>query len=153
MQEKMAIEISKMIAQKMAMMKGDETDPLAFIDKLNSEEVGKLLVALLPLLQLETGGKYMIGTAKHTVQIKSDRLFLRVGGGFANLEDYLKQNGPFECIKIAKIMRDKTCSYKAAVEVYLEKHKAAKNVIKEWLKGDDSNSELFSRTIQRMRDL
>ena len=106
MQEKMAIEISKMIAQKMAMMNGNEEDSLAFIDKLNNEEVGKMLVALLPILLLETGGKYMIGTAKQNVQIKSDRLFLRVGGGFANLEDYLKQNGPFECIKIAKIMRD-----------------------------------------------
>ena len=155
MQEKMAVEISKMIAQKMAMMKEEEmkNDKLAFIDKLNSEEVNKLLVALLPVLQLETGGKYMIGTAKHTVQIKSDRLFIRVGGGFATLEDYLKQNGPFECIKIAKVMRDKNCSYKDAVAVYLDKHKASKAVVKEWLKGDDSNSELFERTIQRMRDL
>lgn len=107
---------------------------------------------MLPIIKLEgQDGKYMIGTQKQSIQIKSDRLFIRVGGGYATLEEYLKQNGPFECIKLAKVMRDQKCGYKDAVTFYLNKHKAAKNVMKEWLTSDDNNTELFDKTISRMR--
>ena len=30
---------------------------------------------------------------------------IRVGGGYSKLEEYIKQNGPFECIKIYKLMK------------------------------------------------
>jgi len=143
-----------MMCKKMAKIKNpDPENPHEFVDKCDTEDVHQLLTALLPIIKLDNGGKYMIGTLKHTIQIKSDRLFIRVGGGYATLEEYLKQNAPFECIKIAKVMRDKQCNYKDAVTFYLEKHKAAKNVMKEWLKGDDNNTALFDKTIQKMRDL
>ena len=75
-------------------------------DYMNEEEINMPLTSLLPVLKLEAG-KYMIGTEKKPIQIKNDSLLIRVGGGYATLEEYLHQNGPFECIKIAKVMRDK----------------------------------------------
>ena len=37
--------------------------------------------------------------------IKNNSVMIRVGGGFMTLEEYIKQNGPFECIKIYKLMK------------------------------------------------
>ena len=150
--EKMAGKTAALIATKMAKAKrhGND-DPHAFLDYMNEEEINMLLTSLLPVLKLEAG-KYMIGTEKKPIQIKNDSLLIRVGGGYATLEEYLHQNGPFECIKIAKVMRDKGCDFKAAVEFYLNKHKASKKVVEEWLKTDSSNTELFEKTIAKMRE-
>ena len=57
--------------------------------------------------------------------IKSNSIMIRVGGGFATLEDHIRQVGPFECIKIYKLMKgnhDKEelpMSFKEAVAYYL----------------------------------
>mgnify|MGYP000267071532 CR=1 FL=1 len=57
--------------------------------------------------------------------IKSNSIMIRVGGGFATLEDHIRQVGPFECIKIYKLMKgnpDKgelPMSFKEAVAYYL----------------------------------
>lgn len=103
----MADKTTAMIAKKMTKAKklGND-DPHAFLDHMNEEEINMLLTSLLPVLKLEAG-KYMIGTEKKPIQIKNDSLLIRVGGGYATLEEYLHQNGPFECIKLAKVMRDK----------------------------------------------
>ena len=64
---------------------------------------------------------------------------LRVGGGFATLVDYIKQNGPFECIKIYKLMKGNPAknqapmNYTNAVEFYLKKHKTADKIIKKYM--------------------
>jgi hypothetical protein len=94
----------------------------------------------------------MIGTECKVLQIKSDRLFIRVGGGFATLEDFIKQNGPFECIKIFKVQRDKGVNFIEAVKFYLEKHKTASNVIKEYMKNaDEDQLEFFTKTIDCLK--
>ena len=94
----------------------------------------------------------MFGTKKITAKIVNNQLVIRVGGGYATLEEYLKQNGPFECIKIAKHMRDKKCDFKTAVEFYLNKHKAPKKVVQDWLKSDTSHAEVFEKAIDKMME-
>lgn len=47
----------------------------------------------------------MIGTQSSMLMIKTDRVMIRVGGGFATLEEHIKQVGRFECIKIYKLMK------------------------------------------------
>ena len=150
--EKMSAKTAAMIATTMAKAKrhGKE-DPHAFLDYATEEDINLLLTSLLPVLRLEAG-KYMLGTEKKPIQIKNDSLLIRVGGGYATLEEYLRQNGPFECIKIAKVMRDKECDFKAAVEFYLNKHKADKKVVADWLKAGGENTELFEKTIAKMRE-
>ena len=50
---------------------------------------------------------------------------LRVGGGYATLEEHLRQVGPFECIKIYKLMKgnklkkQEPMTFKNAVIYYL----------------------------------
>lgn len=53
------------------------------------------LLALLPVLSLEEKPaadkcKYLIGTQAGVMMIKTNQIMIRVGGGFATLEDYIK---------------------------------------------------------------
>ena len=69
-----------------------------------------MLIALLPIIKLEERPqpdkcKYMIGTQAGILMIKTNKIMIRVGGGFATLEDHIRQVGPFECIKIYKLMK------------------------------------------------
>ena len=152
--EGMVRQTTKLLTKKVVKSKAKQPESEnkhAFIDIMNEEEIHQLLTSLLPIVKLEPG-KYMIGTEKKPIQIKSDRLYIRVGGGYMSLEDYIKQNGPFECIKLNKVMRDKNFSFKEAVKFYLDKHKASKKVVSDWLKAEDSNAELFEKAIAKMRE-
>ena len=134
-----------------------KTDPNAFHDYMTKKDYDALVTAFLPLLKLEEitantfqQGKYLVGTLKQAIQIKNNSLLIRVGGGYSTLEAYLDQNGPFECIKLSKQMRDTKCSFKEAVNFYLTKHKAPKKVIQDWLKSDDQNSSMFEAAIRKL---
>ena len=91
----------------------------AYLDYMDLKELEAFVTAFLPVLKVDENNpkeekkdaKYLIGTEKKALQIKSTDILIRVGGGYATLEEYLKQNGPFECIKIAKHMRDKKCDF------------------------------------------
>ena len=64
---------------------------------------------------------------------------IRVGGGYAKLEEYIRQNGPFECIKIYKLMKGdelrgvEGMSFKDAVLFYMKKLKAADKIMKQYM--------------------
>jgi len=49
-------------------------------------------------------------------------------------------------------MRDKKCDFKSAVDFYLNKHKAPKKVIQDWLKSDTSHAEVFEKAIDKMME-
>ena len=140
--------------------KAGKTEPEAYLDFMDLKELEAFVTAFLPVLKADENNpkdvkkeaKYLIGTEKKSLQIKSTDILIRVGGGYATLEEYLKQNGPFECIKIAKHMRDKKCDFKTAVEFYLNKHKAPKKVVQDWLKSDTSHAEVFEKAIEKMMD-
>ena len=55
----------------------------------------------------------MIGTLSNSLVIRSNKILVRVGGGFASLEEHAKQVGPFECIKIFKKIKELEDSNKA----------------------------------------
>ena len=99
------------------------------------------LLALLPVLKMEERPspdkcKYLIGTLTGVLMIKTNQIMIRVGGGFATLEDHIRQVGPFECIKIHKLMRGNAAknepekTFMEAVSFYLKKHKATDKIIK-----------------------
>ena len=49
-------------------------------------------------------------------------------------------------------MRDQNCSFKEAVKIYLEKHQASKKVVQDFLKTFESDSELFVKAIDKLRE-
>ena len=77
---------------------------------MNEIELNKVLLALLPIIKIEEKPdadkcKYMAGTQVCNVMQKGNKLMVRVGGGFATIEEHIRQIGPFECIKIYKLMK------------------------------------------------
>jgi len=84
---------------------------------------------------------------------------IRVGGGFATLEDHIKQVGPFECIKINKLMMGNPLqnmppmSYKEAVAFYLKRLKSSEKIVKNFLENEDEDQmNLFEKAIQILRE-
>lgn len=45
---------------------------------------------------------YMFGTKKILANIVNDRLVIRVGGGFMNVEEFIEQYGKIEMLKLMK---------------------------------------------------
>ena len=56
---------------------------------MTEDEIEQFLCSQLPIIKLAEG-KYMIGTEYKPILARSDRLLIRVGGGYATLEQYLK---------------------------------------------------------------
>lgn len=135
-----------------------------FLQIMNESELQVTVMAMLPLLQLEEKVandrcKYLIGTVAHTLLIKGNQIMIRVGGGFASLEEHIHQVGPFECIKIYKLMKgneakhEAPMSFKEAVSFYLNKHKAPDRIVKQFLTTEDEDSmNLFENAINFLKE-
>ena len=126
-------------------------DHHAFLDYMTEEEISQFLCSQLPVIKL-CDGKYMIGTEQKPILVRSDRLLIRVGGGFVTLEEYLNKNSLSENIKFSKVMKSQNCSFKEAVKFYLEKHEAPEKVIQDYLKVEESNSELYEKTMAKIQE-
>jgi len=118
---------------------------------------------MLPVIKIELGNpvdkcKYQIGTQAGVLLIKTNQIMIRVGGGFATLEAYIKQNGPFECIKIYKLMKGDAArgttpmTFKEAVVFYMTKLKAADKLIKSYMSSEDEEQlSLFENAIEWLK--
>ena len=78
---------------------------------MSEEELHSVLLTMLPVANIDAAAtqdrcKYMIGTLSTSLIIRSNKIMVRVGGGFASLEEHVKQVGPFECIKIYKKQKE-----------------------------------------------
>ena len=119
------------------------------------------LLALLPIIKCEEKPspekcKYMIGTQSGIMMIKTNQIMIRVGGGFATIEDHIKQVGPFECIKIYKMMKGSEklapMGFKDAVAFCLTKLKVTDKIMKNWLNTDDgAQMGLFEAAIEYLK--
>ena len=62
---------------------------------MNESEINSVLIALLPVVKLEEKPsadkcKYMIGTQVAVLMIKTNKIMVRVGGGFATIEEHIR---------------------------------------------------------------
>ena len=130
---------------------------------MDEAELHVTLLALLPVIKIEERPpadkcKYLIGTQSNVLMIKANSIMIRVGGGYATLEEHIKQVGPFECIKIYKLMKgneakkEEPMPFKQAVEFYLTKHKAPDRIIKQFLTTEDEeHMGLFEAAIEYLK--
>ena len=131
-----------------------------FLHTMDIVELNSILLALLAIVKLEEKPaadrcKYLVGTSVVVMMVKSNKIMVRVGGGFATIEEHIRQVGPFECIKIYKQMKgnpernQEPMGFKDAVNFCLVKHKATEKIIKEYLKSDDDDQQrLFEAAIE-----
>ena len=77
------------------------------------------------------------------MMVKVNKIMVRVGGGYATIEDHIRQVGAFECIKLYKLMKgnpekkQEAMTFKNAVAFYLAKHGAADRIVKMYMRTDD----------------
>jgi len=58
-------------------------DEFEYLYIMEETELDEVVRAMLPIVKVDAEkNKYMIGTVCHVVQVKTDRLLIRVGGGY-----------------------------------------------------------------------
>ena len=72
--------------------------------------------------------------------MKNNNLIIKVGGGYETLTKYLKSNSKLQCLTIHQLMEKESINYQEAVTRFLEKAKASKQVINDFIK--EQNQEL-----------
>ena len=87
---------------------------------LSAEELEEILKLLIPVVKINVK-MYLIGTKTRHLQMKNTNLLVRVGGGFMDLDQYLKQQSRSECLKIQKVMEKDGLSYQEAVIHFLKR--------------------------------
>jgi hypothetical protein len=97
------------------MVEQGEIDPeFAFVANMTQAQTDQAMVGLIPIVRIESG-KYLIGTEIKSMQIKNESLLVRVGGGYATLQDHLSKCARQECLKLQNLMKKKNLDYKEAV--------------------------------------
>lgn len=139
-------------------------DDLEYLRIMSEVELQVVLIAMLPIIKIELNPstekcKYMIGTLANVLLIKANQIMIRVGGGFATLEDHIRQVGPFECIKIYKLMKgnpdknEEPQTFKYAVVNYLRHHKCPDRIVKQWLDSENEQQmDLFENAIEYLKE-
>lgn len=74
-----------------------------FTDYLSPVQLEKCLRVMMPILKLDKN-RYMIGTLQKQLILKNEHLVIRVGGGFMDFDQYVRQEAKIECLKILKRM-------------------------------------------------
>ena len=77
---------------------------------MSNEELEQCMRLLVPVIKLDTNS-YIVGTQKRQLVMKNTNLLMRVGGGFMELNEYLRQEAKFECLKISMAMGKQQQSY------------------------------------------
>ena len=66
--------------------------------------------------------------------MKNTNLLIRVGGGFMELNEYLRQEAKFECLKISMTMEKCQLTYQEVLIDLLKERKASEKVINKFIK-------------------
>ena len=77
---------------------------------MSNQELEQCLRLIVPVIKLDTN-TYIIGTQKRVLLMKNTNLMMRVGGGFMELNEYLRQEAKFECLKISMTMEKQQQTY------------------------------------------
>ena len=86
---------------------------------------------LVPVIKLDTN-TYIVGTQKRQLVMKNTNLLMRVGGGFMDLNEYLRQEAKFECLKISMAMGKQQQSYQEVLVDILKERNASEKVINQF---------------------
>ena len=66
--------------------------------------------------------------------MKNTNLLIRVGGGFMELNEYLRQEAKFECLKIGMTMEKQQKTYQEVLVDILKQRNATEKVINKFIK-------------------
>ena len=83
--------------------------------------------------------------------MKNTNLLVRVGGGFMDLDQYLKQQSRSECLKIQKVMEKDSLTYQEAVIYFLKKQKKSAKAITKFKKDNEQVSVPFTEVMQALK--
>ena len=83
--------------------------------------------------------------------MKNTNLLVRVGGGFMDLDCYLKQQSRSECLKIQKVMDKDGLSYQEAVIHFLKRQKKSAKAITKFKKDNDQVSVPFTEVMKALK--
>ena len=110
------------------------------------------MATYMPFVKLENE-RYVIGTHIRSLQLKGNGCLVRCGGGYMELDEYLKHYSKSECILLSTLMRKGDGTVKNTVVKMLEQHKVDKPTIQKYEKRCPSEiDEQFKRLMDEVKD-
>ena len=74
----------------------------------------------VPIIKLSSDGAYLFGTKKVFAKVFDNALYIRVGGGYMGIQEFLEKNTDIEIIRINKAMEREAVDKYEDLQVYLE---------------------------------
>ena len=72
----------------------------------------------VPIIKLSSDGEYLYGTKKIFAKVFDNALYIRVGGGFMSIQDFLDKNNDIEIVRINKAMEREAVDKYEDLQVY-----------------------------------
>lgn len=72
----------------------------------------------VPIIKLTSDGEYLYGTKKVFAKVFDNSLYIRVGGGFMSIQDFLDKNTDIEIIRINKAIEREAVDKYEDLQVY-----------------------------------
>ena len=110
-----------------------------------SNELEHCLKGLVPIIRVAEN-RFLFGTTVKTVQLKSDKIMVQVGGGSISLAEHWRAIAVTETIKLNKLIaqsnsKKMTCS--KVVRHLLERNYASQEVVEDFMVEADTLDALF----------
>ena len=81
---------------------------------LRVAEIEQIFIGLIPVGRVDST-KYIFGTETKILQLRDNGLFMRTGGGFIKVVDFIRKAAREQCLKLKSTMKKKNLTYKKAV--------------------------------------
>ena len=96
----------------------------------------------MPVLRI-SDSKFLFGTVAKSVQIRSDKLYVQVGGGFVPLEEHWRATAVSEILKLNKLVQQTRLSPSKVIKGVAESMTAQKTVVNDFMAFAATFDELF----------
>ena len=74
----------------------------------------------------------MIGAEAKKIIVKSDKVMIRTGGGFCNIEEHIEKYALSECLIIWRTMQQKSITFNETVVNLLQLHGASEELVEQY---------------------
>lgn len=80
---------------------------------LLSSEIESVFIGLIPVGRVDAS-KYLVGTETKVLSLRENGLFMRTGGGFIKMSEFIRGHAREQCLKLRSTMKKKNLSYQKA---------------------------------------
>ena len=108
----------------------------------NADFLEHCIKGLMPIVRI-SDSKFLFGSTVRTVQIRSEKIHVQVGGGAIPLADHWRSSAVSETIKLNKLVVQQRTSVSKVIRAILEKQTVSAAVVQDFIAESTALDYLF----------